>query len=107
MAKHGFEENVSFVDNVSKDGVITNLSFEGEELIVKRTYDATPHLEYARQAREATDGQNWGTGRMIGHIPPVEYAKFLMIKDNVERKKAIMVWLRQNTAFTMFHKALK
>jgi len=103
----GYSENTSFVDNVSRDGVITTLSFEGEELITKKTWDAEPHLRYAEEARQATAGQNWGTGKLIGHIPPAMYAQFLTIKDNVERKKAIMTWLRQNPAFTMFDRALK
>ena len=105
--KHGYEENVSFVDNVSKDGVVTNLSFEGEEMIVRKTWDAEPHLRYAEEARQATAGQRWGEGKLIGHIPPAEYAKFLLIKDNAARKKAIMAWLRENSRFQMFDRAFK
>lgn len=102
----GFSENVSFVDDVSKDGVVTTLSFEGEELITKRSYDATPHLEYAKQAREATDGKRWGEGKLVGHIPPAEYARFLTIKDNKVRMTAIKDWLRTNSQFVMFDKFL-
>lgn len=103
----GYSENVSFVDGVSRDGVVTTLHFEGDSLITQRTYDAEPHLRYAQQAREATQGQNWGQGKLIGHIPLAEYARFLMIKDNTDRKKAIRAWLRENSAFVMFDKALR
>lgn len=103
----GYSENTSFVDNVSHDGIVTTLHFEGDSLITQRTYDAEPHLRYAQQARESTEGKNWGDGKLIGHIPPAEYARFLMIKDNAERKKAIMAWLRENSAFAMYDKALK
>ena len=103
----GYSENVSFVDNVSPDGVVTTLHFEGDSLITQKTYDAEPHLRYAEQARQATQGQNWGGGRLIGHIPPAEYARFLLIRDNAARKKAIMDWLRPRTQLHMFDKAFR
>jgi hypothetical protein len=102
-----YSENVTLDEGVSRGGVRTQLHFEGESLIVQKTYDATPHLQYAQQAREATDGQRWGEGKLIGHIPPAEYARFLMIRDNAERQKAIKTWLRENPAFCMFHRALR
>lgn len=101
----GFSENVSFVDDVSPDGIVTTLHFEGDDLITQHTYDAEPHLRYAQIAREATDGMRWGEGRLIAHIPPAEYARFLTIQDNKERRKAIMEWLRPRTQLHMFHRA--
>lgn len=103
----GYSENVSFVDSVSKDGVKTTLHFEGDQFIVQKTFDAEPHLRYAEEARQATDGMDWGNGRMIAHIPSIYYAQFAMIKDNAERKKAIRIWLKENPKFLMFHRALK
>ena len=102
----GYSENVSIVDDISQDGVVTTLHFEGDSLITQRTYDAEPHLRYAQEAREATAGQRWGEGKLIGHIPPAEYARFLLIRDNKDRKKAIMAWLRENSRFVMFDRAL-
>lgn len=103
----GYSENVSVSEGVTADGVETILHFEGESLITQRRYDAQPHLEYARQARQATEGKRWGEGKLVGHIPPAEYARFLGIKNNEERQKAIKAWLRENSGFVMFERYLK
>lgn len=103
----GYSENVSFVDDISPDGVVTTLHFEGDSLITQRTYDAEPHLQYARMARESTAGKNWGEGKLIAHIPPAEYARFLCIQDNAARRKAIMEWLRPRTQLHMYERAFK
>lgn len=107
MQPKGYEENVTIDEGVNADGVNTKLHFEGDFLTVQKTYDATPHLEYAASAREQTSGMNWGQGRLVGHIPPLEYAKFSMIKDAGERQKAIHLWLKENSAFVMFDRFLK
>ncbi|VTU37030.1 hypothetical protein [Variovorax sp. PBL-E5] len=103
----GYEENVTVDEGVSAQGVRTQLHFEGDSLIVQRSYDAEPHLEYARQAREATEGKRWGEGRLVGHIPAAEYARFLLIRDNAQRHAAIKTWLRENSKFVMFDAYLK
>lgn len=103
----GYEENVTVDEGVNEYGVGTKLHFEGDSLIVERSYDAEPHLKYARQARDATEGQRWGEGRFVGHIPPMEYARFLAIADNAQRMAAIKAWLRENSQFVMFDKYLK
>ena len=101
-----FTENVTVDEGVTRQGVRTQLHFEGDSLIVQKTYDAEPHLRYAEAARQATAGQRWGEGKLIGHIPPAVYGKFLLIRDREERKKAVMAWLRENPAFCMFDRAL-
>ncbi|RYF31687.1 MAG: hypothetical protein EOO23_01700 [Comamonadaceae bacterium] len=101
MQKRGFEENVSFVDDVT-DGVTTTLHFEGDSFIAQKTFDATPHLEYAKRAREATAGQRFGEGKFIGHIPPAFYAKICVIKDRKEREKAVRDFFIENPAFRMY-----
>ena len=103
----GYSENVSIVDDVSQDGVVTQIHFEGDDVTVQRTWDAEPHLKYAEMARQQTDGKTWGQGRFIGHIPPEPLARFLLIKNNKEREKAIMAWLQENSKFQMFHRAFK
>jgi len=103
----GFEENVTIDEGVSNQGIRTQISFEGDELIVKKSFDAAPHLEYAERARQSTAGMNWGEGRLVGHIPPAFYAQILVIKDPQERQKAIKRFLQENPAFVMFDKALK
>lgn len=101
------EENVKIDEGVSRQGVRTEISFEGDEVIVKKSFDAEPHLRYAEQARAQTAGMGWGEGRVIGHIPPAFYAQICTIRDPQERDKAVMRFLRENPAFVMFDKALK
>lgn len=92
---------------VSRNGVHTNLSFEGDAAIVKKTFDAEPHLRHAENARIQTSGMNWGEGRLVGHIPPAFYAEILTIKDPQERDRRIMEFFRQNKAFVMFDRFMK
>jgi len=101
-----FTENVTVDEGVNNNGVRTQLHFEGNSLIVQRTYDAEPHLQYAKMARDSTDGQRWGNGRYVGHIPPAEYAKILMLPSREERRKAVARFLQSNPALSMFHRAL-
>jgi hypothetical protein len=86
----------------AKTGVTTQTHFEDGSIVVQKTFDADPHLEYARQAREATEGQRWGEGKMVGHIPPAFYAQILLIKDRDERKRAVQQFFKENPAFVMF-----
>lgn len=107
MSPRGFTENVTIDEGVNSVGVRKQVHLEGESVIVQKTYDAAPHLEHARIARESTEGKSWGEGKFIGHIPPVEYARITVIRDPAERKKAVMTFLRSNPAFVMFDRALK
>lgn len=91
----------------SESGVKKEISIEGESVIVKESFDAAPHLKYAEQARQSTDGKSWGNGRIIGHIPPAFYAKIIQIKDRDERDRAITEFFRNNKAFVTFDKYLK
>lgn len=102
MAQHKINEGFD-----ADTGIQEITHFQEGEIIVEKRFDAAPHLEYAKQAREATEGKRWGEGRMIGHIPPAFYAKILTIRDRDERDQAIMTFLRENPAFVMFDKALK
>lgn len=88
-------------------GITTTHALEDNALHVVKTWDATPHLEYAASARQQTAGQRWGSGRFIVHIPPAEYAKILVIRDKEQRGKAIQDFMRNNQALLMFDKALK
>lgn len=97
----GFTENV-VVDEGVVNGVRTRLHFEGDEITVQKTFDATPHLEYAERARTSTQGMRWGEGRLVGHIPDLFYAPILLIKDRAEREKAVRLFFAQNPAFVMF-----
>lgn len=85
-------------------GVQTQTHFEDGSIVVQKTFDAEPHLEYARFARESTEGQRWGEGKLIGHIPPAFYAQILVIRDPEERKRAVQKFFKENPAFVMFER---
>lgn len=102
MATHTINEGFD-----ANTGIAEATHFEDETIVVQKTFDAQPHLEYAQQAREATDGKRWGDGKMIGHIPPVFYGQILRIRDPQERERAVMQFFRENPAFLMFDRALK
>lgn len=92
-------------EGFNKDtGIATKTHFEDDGFVVQKTFDAQPHLDYAKQAREATEGQRWGEGKLVGHIPPAFYAQILMIRDPQERKKAVQRFFKENPAFVMFER---
>jgi hypothetical protein len=94
-------------EGINEYGIHTQVSFEGDRVIKKQSYDASAMLEACKAERIATDGQRWGEMRKVGTIPMAEYAKFLAIKDNQERKKMIQRFLQQNPHFCTFDKYLK
>ncbi len=105
---NGYSENVTIDEGVNPHtGVRTLLHFEGDSLITQKTFDAEPHLERARQMREAQDGQRWGEGKLVGHIPPAFYAQICTIKDGAERRAAVQKFFRENPAFVGYSPYLK
>lgn len=100
-------ENETIDAGVSSQGVRTRLMFEGDAAIVKKTFDAAPHLKHAEEARIQTAGKNWGGGRLVGHIPPVFYAQIMTIRDPQEREAAVMKFFKENPAFVMFDRFAK
>ena len=103
----GFTEGVT-VDEGIERGIRTQMHFESDGgIVVQKTFDAEPHLDYAKQARLDTQGMNWGNGRLVGHIPDIFYAPICAIKDRKEREKAVRLFFQQNPAFIMFDKAFK
>lgn len=103
----GFTENVVVDEGTDHQGIRTRFHFEGDDITVQKTYDAEPHLKYAEQARQQTQGMNWGNGRLVGHIPPLEYSKILQLKSREEREKAVLLFLKNNQRFVMFDRFLK
>lgn len=100
----------SFTLNEGKDayGVSHTLTFEGDQLVRKQTFDAEPILEAAKAERNATAGERWGEGRKVGTIPMAIYNQILQTYQGREaREQAILSFLRQNQAFVTFDKFLK
>lgn len=105
----GYSENVSFVEDVSQ-GVTTTLHFQGDALIVQKTWDAEPWLKAAKEERAATASDGWGEGRKVFTLPPAEYGRFLSEtrgKSKEERKQWLRTWAQQNPLLVSFEKYLK
>jgi len=103
----GYSENVTLDEGTDVQGVSTKLHFEGDQLIVQKSYDYAPIIEQCAAERNATAGERWGEMRKVGTIGPLEYAKLLSIKDPAERRKWIRNFFAQNTAFVSFDRYLK
>ena len=105
---NGYSENVTVDEGVDPHtGIRTQLHFEGDSLITQKTFDAEPHLERARQMREAQEGQRWGEGKFVGHIPAAFYAKICVIKNTDERRAAIRAFFAENPQFVGYTPYLK
>jgi hypothetical protein len=105
----GFSENVSFVDDVT-NGVTTTLHFQGESLIVQKTWDAQPWLKAAAEERAATQHEGWGEGRKVFTLPPAEYGRFLKETQNKTQKEKqnwLKTWAIQNPLLVGYERYIK
>ncbi|AMM22992.1 hypothetical protein [Variovorax sp. PAMC 28711] len=107
--ENGFSENVSFVEKAPDhtSAVGTTLHFEGQDLITQRTQDMEPVLAHVQQMREATEGKNWGEGRLVGHIPALYYPAIAAITDRDQRNQAIQRFFREHPQFVSYSPYLK
>jgi hypothetical protein len=90
-------------------GVHKQVTFEGDQVVTKLTYDAQPLIEQAKAERIKTAGDRWGegVGTKVGTMPMAVYAQFMQIKGAQEREKFLLGWLKDNPAFVTFDKFLK
>lgn len=100
-------ESFKLDEGINEYGIHTQVSFEGDSVIKRQSYDANPILEACRAERIATEGQRWGEMRKVATIPMAEYAKLLTCKDNAERRKMIREFVQKNPHFCTFDKYLK
>lgn len=90
-----------------EQGIVTEVHEEDNRLVFKKTYDAEPFLEAAKELRAQTAGQRWGEyGRHVGYIPMAELGN-MMRRDGSFDKKAVREFLQKNPAFVTFEKYLK
>lgn len=101
------KENVTVDEGFDAYGTHKSLTFEGDQLVIKTSFDAQPLIEEAKAMRNATAGERWGDMRRVATIPMAIYAKAIQIKDNRERQKYLRTYLQQNPAFVTFDKYLK
>ena len=103
----GYSENVTVDEGTDEYGTNTKLHFEGDSLIVQKSFDAQPLLDQCAALRNATAGERWGEMRKVAEIPMAIYSQALLIRDNQERKKFIRRWLAENRGFITFDRYLK
>lgn len=104
----GFTESVTIDEGVDHQGIRTQFHFESDGgIVVQKTTDLAPHLEYAANARRETQGMNWGEGKFVGHIPPLDYFRISQIRDRKEREKAVRLYFQERPALVMFDRFLK
>lgn len=94
-------------EGVGAYGIRKQVTFEGDQVVTKHSYDASPFLEQAHAERIATAGERWGNGRKVGTMPMAQYLEYIKIQGAEERKKYVLNWLKANPAFVTFEKFLK
>lgn len=96
-------------EGVDAFGTRTEIIFDGEQVVNKRSFDAAPLLKEAAEARAVTAGDRWkeGLGTRVGTVPMAIYQDALRIQSAEERNKYLLNWIRQNPHFCTFDKFLK
>jgi hypothetical protein len=107
MTERGYSENVSIDEGVDAYGTHTKMSFEGDSLIVTKSFDGKSLADRCKALNNATSGERWGEMRKVAEIPMVIYAQASMIKDNKARMQYIKNYLRQNPDFITFNRYMK
>lgn len=103
----GLTESFKLDEGFNRQGIHTELIFQGDEVVKKQTYDASPFLEAAQAERIATAGQRWGEMRKVGTVPMAVYSQAMTIRDQAERQKYLLNWLKANPYMVTFDKFLK
>lgn len=104
----GLSESFKLDEGVNRHGIHTELIFQGDEVVQKQTFDASPILEAAKAERIATAGERWGEMRKVGTIPIAIYNRIVTTyKTQDERRAAVLQFLKANENFVTFDKFLK
>lgn len=96
-------------EGVDAFGTRTQIIFDGDQLVNKRSFDAAPLLKEAAEARAVTASDRWseGLGTRVGTVPMAIYQDALKIRNVEERSKYLLNYLRENPLFVTFDKFLK
>lgn len=103
----GYSENATIDEGVDAYGTRTQIKFEGESLIVQKSFDGQALADHCKAINNATAGQRWGEMRHVGTLPMAIYGKALAIKENKARTQFIRNWLQQNPHFITFDRYMK
>ena len=88
-------------------GIRTQIHFEGDQVVVQKTYDAEPYLQRVAEMRARNDGKRWGEGKEVGVLPPWVNHEINLIRDNNERERAMKAFFRSNPAFLAYDAFIK
>lgn len=88
-------------------GVRTQIHFEGDQVVVQKTYDAEPYLQRVAEMRARNEGKKWGEGKEVGVIPPWVHQKINRIQDDAERERVMKEFFRENPAFLAYEAFVK
>lgn len=87
----------------AEQGITSTVHEDETRTVIQKTYDAEPLLEYAKGMREATEGQRWGEGRIVGTVPMAVCAQFMRQDGRLDAKR-LTEWIRANPAMICFDK---
>jgi hypothetical protein len=97
-------EQVYYEDDAEL-GITTRVHTDQSKLVVQKTWDAEPLLDYAQALRQKTSGERWGEGRVIGTVPPAVMYHFVNQGiRGAELAKKLTEWVRENPKFICFDK---
>jgi hypothetical protein len=88
-------------------GIRTQIHFEGDQVVVQKTYDAEPYLQRVAEMRARNEGKRWGEGKEVGVLPPWALTTISVIKDDAEREKATRNFFRANPDFCAYDAYIK
>lgn len=107
MQKVDYSETTRIDEGTDAYGINTQISFEGDQMVVKKSFDGQALADHCKAINNATAGQRWGEMRHVGTLPMAIYGKAIAIKDNKARIKFIRNWLQQNPHFITFDRYMK
>ena len=93
-------------DGMTPYGTRKRIHVSDDTIIEQNTFDAEPILDYCAAARQSTEGQRWGDGKVVGSVPMHVFASCLHM-EAADQHKFLVRYLRENPKFVTFDKFLK
>ena len=88
-------------------GIRTQIHFEGDQVVIQKTYDAEPYLQRVAEMRARNEGKRWGDGKEVGVLPPWAHNEISLIRDDAKRERAMKLFFRENQAFLAYDAFIK
>jgi len=90
----------------SQAGTTSILHIEDGKLVNEKWFDAEPLADDCHASRVASQGDNWGDGKVVGSMPEAQFNKMLR-EGTAFDQRAVMAWFKANPQFVRFERALK